>query len=106
MAVDNGVDPTEWIAEQIGACEPDLLRSLRHALRRAGQPPQRVPVPGVGHPRRGRSCGGGRTDHHRWVGSSSGVPEASAPGPQHQPGLAAARRLVLWREEFPSWAAW
>jgi len=28
MAVDNSVDPAEWIAEQIGVCEPDLLRSM------------------------------------------------------------------------------
>ncbi|WP_285495165.1 transposase, partial [Actinomadura sp. NBRC 104425] len=28
MAADNSVDPAEWIAEQIGACEPDLLRSM------------------------------------------------------------------------------
>ncbi|OLT37894.1 hypothetical protein BJF79_28545 [Actinomadura sp. CNU-125] len=28
MAVDNSVDPAEWIAEQIGACEPDVLRSM------------------------------------------------------------------------------
>ncbi|MEU8125191.1 IS256 family transposase [Spirillospora sp. NPDC049024] len=28
MAADNSVDPGEWIAEQIGACEPDLLRSM------------------------------------------------------------------------------
>jgi hypothetical protein len=25
MAVGNSVDPVEWFAEQIGACEPDLL---------------------------------------------------------------------------------
>ncbi|MFV2176254.1 IS256 family transposase [Actinomadura sp. LOL_016] len=28
MAVNNSVDPAEWIAEQIGACEPDVLRSM------------------------------------------------------------------------------
>jgi putative transposase len=28
MAADNSVDPAEWIAEQIGVCEPDLLRSM------------------------------------------------------------------------------
>ena len=28
MAADNSVDPVSWFAEQIGACEPDLLRSM------------------------------------------------------------------------------
>jgi putative transposase len=28
MAVDNSVDPASWFAEQIGACEPDLLRRM------------------------------------------------------------------------------
>jgi putative transposase len=28
MAVGNSVDPASWFAEQIGACEPDLLRSM------------------------------------------------------------------------------
>jgi len=28
MAVSNSVDPAGWFAEQIGACEPDLLRSM------------------------------------------------------------------------------
>ncbi|SNR22856.1 Transposase, Mutator family [Actinomadura mexicana] len=28
MAVDNGVDPAGWLAGQIGACEPDVLRSM------------------------------------------------------------------------------
>lgn len=28
MAVDNSVDPSGWLAEQIGACEPDVLRSM------------------------------------------------------------------------------
>jgi hypothetical protein len=28
MAADNSVDPAGWFAEQIGACEPDLLRSM------------------------------------------------------------------------------
>lgn len=28
MAVDNSVDPAGWFAEQIGACEPDLLRQM------------------------------------------------------------------------------
>jgi transposase-like protein len=28
MAADNSVDPAGWLAEQIGACEPDVLRSM------------------------------------------------------------------------------
>jgi hypothetical protein len=28
MAVSDRVDPSAWLAKQIGACEPDLLRSL------------------------------------------------------------------------------
>jgi transposase-like protein len=32
MAVDNSVDPASWFAEQIGACEPDLLRTMAEAL--------------------------------------------------------------------------
>jgi transposase-like protein len=28
MAVGNSVDPASWFAEQIGACEPDLLRQM------------------------------------------------------------------------------
>ncbi|GAB3976692.1 hypothetical protein GCM10029978_064250 [Actinoallomurus acanthiterrae] len=28
MAVDNSVDPAGWFAEQIGACEPDLLAKM------------------------------------------------------------------------------
>jgi hypothetical protein len=28
MAVSDSVDPASWFAEQIGACEPDLLREM------------------------------------------------------------------------------
>jgi putative transposase len=28
MAVSDSVDPGTWFAEQIGACEPDLLRTM------------------------------------------------------------------------------
>jgi putative transposase len=28
MAVSDSVDPAGWFAEQIGACEPDLLRKM------------------------------------------------------------------------------
>ena len=28
MAVSDSVDPGTWFAEQIGACEPDLLRQM------------------------------------------------------------------------------
>jgi hypothetical protein len=28
MAVDNSVDPVGWPAEEIGACKPDVLRSM------------------------------------------------------------------------------
>jgi putative transposase len=28
MAVSDSVDPAGWLAEQIGACEPDLLRAM------------------------------------------------------------------------------
>jgi len=68
MADDTSVDPAGWFAEQIGACEPALLRSmvktvaealisagqrglqcrLRRTLHRAGQSPQRVPGTDVG----------------------------------------------------------
>jgi hypothetical protein len=67
------VDPAAWLAEQIGACEPDLLRSMvktmaealmsaeadavcggrvRAAFGRARQPAERVSGAEVGHPRR------------------------------------------------------
>ncbi|GAA2612188.1 hypothetical protein GCM10010411_53600 [Actinomadura fulvescens] len=28
MAVNDSVDPAGWLAEQIGACEPDLFRQM------------------------------------------------------------------------------
>ncbi|MWA07219.1 IS256 family transposase [Actinomadura sp. LD22] len=35
MAVDNSVDPGGWLAEQIGACEPDVLRSMVQTMAEA-----------------------------------------------------------------------
>lgn len=35
MAADNSVDPAGWFAEQIGACEPDLLRRMVETMAEA-----------------------------------------------------------------------
>src|SRR5690349_1484456 len=35
MAVSDSVDPASWFAEQIGACEPDLLRSMVKSMAEA-----------------------------------------------------------------------
>ncbi|MFI0412490.1 IS256 family transposase [Actinomadura sp. 3N508] len=49
MAVDNSVDPAEWIAEQIGACEPDLLRSMVKAMAEALMSAEADVVCGAGY---------------------------------------------------------
>jgi hypothetical protein len=69
----HSVDPAGWLAEQIGACQPDVLRSMVKTMAEAlmsaeadaacgagygqrseerGQPPQRLSVPGLEHPGR------------------------------------------------------
>src|SRR3954469_23487100 len=35
MAVSNSVNPGQWLAEQIGACEPDLLRAMVQSMANA-----------------------------------------------------------------------
>jgi hypothetical protein len=35
MAVSDNVDPAAWFAEQLGACEPDLLRSMVKTMAKA-----------------------------------------------------------------------
>ncbi|TMR06880.1 IS256 family transposase [Actinomadura soli] len=49
MAVDNSVDPAEWIAEQIGACEPDLLRSMVKTMAEALMSAEAEAVCGAGY---------------------------------------------------------
>ncbi|GAA3826160.1 hypothetical protein GCM10022226_53630 [Sphaerisporangium flaviroseum] len=73
MAVNDSVDPGAWLARQIEAGDPDLLRSMVKTMAEAlmsaeadsvcgadygqrsserTQLPQRIPRPRVGHPRR------------------------------------------------------
>jgi transposase-like protein len=49
MAADNSVDPAEWIAEQIGACEPDLLRSMVKTMAEALMSAEADVVCGAGY---------------------------------------------------------
>ncbi|MGH3588022.1 MAG: IS256 family transposase [Pseudonocardia sp.] len=52
MAADNSVDPAEWIAEQIGACEPDLLRSMVKTMAEALMSAEADAVCGAGYGQR------------------------------------------------------
>jgi hypothetical protein len=46
------LDPAEWIAEQIGACEPDLLRSLVKTMAEALMSAEADAVCGAGYGKR------------------------------------------------------
>ncbi len=49
MAVDNSVDPGGWLAEQIGACEPDVLRSMVKTMAEALMSAEADAVCGAGY---------------------------------------------------------
>src|SRR5687767_7115339 len=49
MAVDNSVDPAGWMAEQIGACEPDVLRSMVKTMAEALMSAEADAVCGAGY---------------------------------------------------------
>ena len=49
MAVDNSVDPAGWLAEQIGACEPDVLRSMVKTMAEALMSAEADAVCGAGY---------------------------------------------------------
>jgi putative transposase len=49
MAVSDSVDPVEWFAEQIGACEPDLLRSMVKTMAEALMSAEADAVCGAGY---------------------------------------------------------
>ncbi|GAA3964464.1 IS256-like element IS1081 family transposase [Actinomadura viridis] len=49
MAVDNSVDPASWMAEQIGACEPDVLRSMVKTMAEALMSAEADAVCGAGY---------------------------------------------------------
>ncbi|MBE1537067.1 hypothetical protein H4W34_006900 [Actinomadura algeriensis] len=52
MAADNSVNPAEWIAEQIGACEPDVLRSMVKTMAEALMSAEADAVCGAGYGQR------------------------------------------------------
>ncbi|MEU8804051.1 IS256 family transposase [Spirillospora sp. NPDC048819] len=52
MAVDNSVDPAGWLAEQIGACEPDVLRSMVKTMAEALMSAEADSVCGAGYGQR------------------------------------------------------
>ncbi|GAA3928149.1 hypothetical protein GCM10023085_06640 [Actinomadura viridis] len=52
MAADNSVDPGSWLAEQIGACEPDVLRSLVKTMAEALMSAEAGAVCGAGYGQR------------------------------------------------------
>lgn len=52
MAVDNSVDPAGWLAEQIGACEPDVLRSMVKTMAEALMSAEADAVCGAGYGQR------------------------------------------------------
>jgi putative transposase len=52
MVAENSVNPAEWIAEQIGACEPDLLRSMVKTMAEALMSAEADAVCGVGYGQR------------------------------------------------------
>jgi transposase-like protein len=52
MAVDNSVDPAGWLAEQIGACEPDVLRSMVKTMAEVLMSAEADAVCGAGYGRR------------------------------------------------------
>ena len=49
MAVDNSVDPAGWLAEQIGGCEPDVLRSMVKTMAEALMSAEADAVCGAGY---------------------------------------------------------
>ncbi|GLZ12549.1 hypothetical protein Acsp04_27840 [Actinomadura sp. NBRC 104425] len=49
MADDTSVDPAGWFAEQIGACEPDLLRSMVKTMAEALMSAEADAVCGAGY---------------------------------------------------------
>ena len=63
MAVSDSVDPESWFAEQIGACEPDLLRSMVKTM--AEGPSLHGPgIPRQSPPTRAPRRNTGREHHH------------------------------------------
>jgi putative transposase len=49
MAVSDSVDPAAWLAEQIGACEPDLLRSMVKTMAEALMSAEADAICGAGY---------------------------------------------------------
>ncbi|MCW2859595.1 MAG: transposase mutator type [Actinoallomurus sp.] len=49
MAVSDSVDPSTWFAEQIGACEPDLLRQMVKTMAEALMSAEADTVCGAGY---------------------------------------------------------
>jgi putative transposase len=49
MAVSDSVDPEAWCAEQIGACEPDPLRSMVKTMGEAIMSAEADTVSGAGY---------------------------------------------------------
>jgi hypothetical protein len=83
MAVSDSVDPVEWFAEQIGACEPDLLRSMVKTMAEALMSAEADAVCGAGYGERseGRTGGAGGTDGWwRLVGGVVGPGVEVSPG--------------------------
>jgi len=49
MAVNNSMDPAGWLAEQIGACEPDLLRAMVKTMAEALMSAEADAICGAGY---------------------------------------------------------
>jgi putative transposase len=69
MAVSDSVDPAGWLAEQIGACEPDLLRSMVKTMAEALMSAEADAVCGAGYGERseGRINRGPHVRGTRWA---------------------------------------
>jgi putative transposase len=52
MAVSDSVDPAGWFAEQIGACEPDLLRQMVKTMTEALMSAEADGICGAGYSER------------------------------------------------------
>jgi transposase-like protein len=62
MAVSDSVDPAGWFAGQIGACEPDLLRSMVKTMAEALMSAEADAVCGAGYGERSQERTNWRVD--------------------------------------------
>ena len=71
MAVGNSVDPASWFAEQIGACEPDLLRQMVKTMAEAFMSAEADAMCGAGYGERSDERVNSRNGYRARVGGTS-----------------------------------